>query len=53
MKLMEALQQLDSLLEERKSISDEPFMTGDPLVDKWEREIAEGKLPDLEEALDG
>ncbi len=25
--------------------------TGDPLIDKWEREIAEGKLPDLREAF--
>ena len=27
------------------------FVTGDPLIDKWEREIAEGREPDLDEAL--
>ena len=24
---------------------------GDPLVDKWERELAEGKIPDLTEGM--
>lgn len=23
--------------------------SGDPLIEKWEREIAEGKIPDLDE----
>ncbi len=27
------------------------YVTGDPLIDKWEREIAEGNEPDLDEAL--
>lgn len=27
------------------------FVTGDPLVDKWEREVAAGLEPDLDEAL--
>lgn len=25
--------------------------TGDPLIDKWEKEIAEGKTPNLDEGL--
>ena len=28
---------------------DEAVETGDPLIDKWEREIAEGRIPDLSE----
>lgn len=28
-------------------------VTGDPLVDKWEREIATGKTPDLDEEYNG
>jgi len=31
-----------------KILGDDNF-TGDPLIDKWEREIAEGKIPDLDE----
>ncbi len=27
------------------------FVTGDPLVDRWERELAEGREPDLDEGL--
>lgn len=27
------------------------FVTGDPLIDKWEREIAQGLTPDLTEGL--
>lgn len=27
------------------------FVTGDALLDKWEREVAEGKEPDYDEAL--
>ncbi len=36
-----------------KSPSDwgEAVETGDPLIDKWEREIAEGRTPDLTEGL--
>lgn len=29
----------------------EPIKTGDNLVDKWEREIAAGRTPDLSEGL--
>ena len=29
----------------------EPVKTGDNLVDKWEREIAAGRMPDLSEGL--
>ena len=28
------------------------MITGDPLIDKWEREIREGKTPNLDEGLD-
>lgn len=28
-------------------------VTGDPLIDKWERELAQGKVPDLDEGYDG
>lgn len=27
------------------------FETGDPVIDRWERQIAEGGLPDLDEEL--
>ena len=29
----------------------DPREVWDPLVDKWERELAEGKIPDLDETL--
>ena len=29
----------------------EPVKTGDPLIDKWERELAAGRTPDLSEGL--
>jgi|TARA_R110000824_G_scaffold102862_1_gene244672 hypothetical protein len=32
-------------------LTSEPIETGDTLVDKWEREFAEGRVPDLEEKL--
>ena len=30
---------------------EEPIKTGDPLIDKWEREIASGQTPNLAEGL--
>jgi hypothetical protein len=30
---------------------EEPIETGDPLIDKWEREFAAGEDPDLDEEL--
>lgn len=30
---------------------DVPHVTGDPLIDKWEKEIAEGLTPDLSEGM--
>ena len=30
---------------------DEPVVTGEPLIDKWEREIAEGLSPNLKEGI--
>ena len=27
---------------------DEPVITGDPVTDRWEREIAAGRTPDLD-----
>ena len=48
--LMEALQGLDEALGERREADEDgPMITGDPLVDKWERELAEGKMPNLDE----
>ena len=38
--------------EESDEVWSTAHQTGDPLVDKWEREIAEGKTPDLDEAPD-
>jgi hypothetical protein len=29
------------------------YVTGDALIDKWEREVAEGRAPDFDEALTG
>lgn len=37
--------------EESEDVWMTPHKTGDPLVDKWEREIAEGRDPDLDEEL--
>lgn len=31
--------------------AEEDMITGDPLVDKWERELREGKTPNLNEGL--
>ena len=31
---------------------DEPVQTGDPLIDKWEKELAEGLSPNLSEGLE-
>ena len=28
-----------------------PHITGDPVIDKWERELAQGLVPDLSEGL--
>lgn len=42
----------DNPLEAKRTPSGEvTFQTGDPLLDKWEREIAEGYEPDLTEGL--
>ena len=40
------LRKLYKVLEEEDSTRGE-----DPLIDKWERELAEGKIPDLDEQL--
>jgi hypothetical protein len=52
LELMEALQSLDEALGDRRASTEEdgPMITGDPLIDKWEREFAEGKVPNLDEA---
>ena len=34
-----------------KVLDDGDIITGDPLIDKWEKEWAEGKTPDLNEVL--
>jgi len=30
---------------------DTPYVTGDPLIDKWEKELSEGLTPDLSEGM--
>jgi len=42
--LREKLQSIDAVFDRDKSDLGE-----DPLIDKWEREIAEGKTPDFDE----
>jgi hypothetical protein len=44
-RLTTALAKLDDVLNPRP----EGSSTGDPLIDKWEREWAEGKMPNLDE----
>lgn len=53
LELMDALQKLDEALGERDEATDPngPMVTGDPLVDRWERELAAGRMPDLDEGL--
>jgi len=36
-------------INEINAILEEETYVDDPLIDKWERELAEGKIPDLEE----
>lgn len=48
--LLERLAALNSfLVEKTPDAVDVPFVTGDPLVDKWEQELAAGLEPDLTE----
>lgn len=50
--LMDQLAAIDRVLNSRADVDiDTPFVTGDPLVDKWEQELAAGHLPDLTEGL--
>lgn len=52
--LMEQLTAVDRVLSDApKTDLNAPFVTGDPLVDKWEQELAEGGMPDLSEGLNG
>jgi hypothetical protein len=43
--LMARLRRLNKILDEDLEVSD------DPLVDKWEAELAAGRIPDLDEGL--
>ena len=43
-KIVDAIGEIDELMTGVNSAAD-------PLIDKWEREIAEGKIPDLDEML--
>ena len=36
---------------EERNEKDSPFVTGDPLIDKWEHEISQGLVPDLSEGM--
>jgi hypothetical protein len=53
-RLGEALRGVNAILEGDGKEDDDPnapVVTGDPLVDRWERELAEGKTPDLTEGM--
>ena len=43
---MESLASINKILGETENVID-----GDPLIDKWERELEEGKVPDLDEEI--
>jgi hypothetical protein len=52
LELMDALQKLDEALGEREAAkNDGPMITGDALFDRWEKILAEGGVPDLDEGL--
>jgi hypothetical protein len=42
-KTLQALNKLESILNQ-----DEKGGSGDPLIDEWERDLAEGRIPDLD-----
>lgn len=46
---MDNIRALDAINEAlgEKSVEDGPVITGDPLADQWERELAAGRMPDL------
>jgi hypothetical protein len=51
-RLMEMIESIDRALDDpKKLIDDGPVITGDPLVDEWERAIARGEMPDLTKGL--
>lgn len=41
----------DRLAELNKALGEKKTHSADPLADKWEREIAEGKIPDFMEGM--
>ena len=48
-RICKSIASLDKILLGDKAETSDHYETSDPLIDKWEREIAEGKVPDLEE----
>jgi hypothetical protein len=50
-RLSELLARIEKALGQDEPEEGTPFVTGDPLVDKWEQELMEGRMPDLEEGL--
>lgn len=49
-RLVRAIQAIDAILSDQAH--SEILQTGDPLVDKWERDLEQGREPDLTEGLD-
>lgn len=51
-RMLGELRRLDGILDDPDTVDDTtPLVTGDPLVDEWERQIAEGKMPDLTQGM--
>lgn len=51
-RLADTLRNINDILEDRPDEDpDSPVVTGDPLADEWEREIAAGRVPDLTKGM--
>ena len=50
-KVSAQLAEIDRLLSHGKALKDKLVLTGDPLVDEWERDLYEGRMPNLAKGL--
>lgn len=50
-RIYDRLDEIQRLLGDAPAAADDVRTTGDPLIDAWEREYAEGRKPDLTEGL--